>query len=67
MTVNYCEGCFSLTFNEFLDECKFCAYNPEGQCPCTHCIIKVMCDVQCDNFAVFRLDALNSLNDVKEN
>ncbi len=43
MTVKYCEGC---TYND--SPCS--DYNPDGNCPCTNCIVKTMCQGSCNDF-----------------
>jgi hypothetical protein len=53
--VNYCEGCLSYTGCYLIAySCLFDFYNDEGQCPCTLCIIKVMCEDVCDDFTHFK-------------
>lgn len=50
MIKNYCEGCYSYE-EEYQDEhCDAIAFNTEGKCPCTECLIKVMCKMGCDAF-----------------
>ena len=50
----HCDGCMSLVHNDILDICGFCNYNQNGECPCTLCVVKVMCDTSCDVFDVFK-------------
>ena len=48
----YCEGCLTLTNANII--CTFAHDNAEGQCPCTVCIIKMMCTEVCYKFVLFR-------------
>ena len=43
----YCEGC-TVYINEstMIQSCM--PYNKTGQCPCSTCIIKIMCKVPCE-------------------
>jgi len=36
----HCEGCYG--------KCSIPYANKNGKCPCSNCIIKVMCDITCD-------------------
>lgn len=49
---NYCKGCASLRLDSG-DYCDFMVHNTvaEGLCPCVNCIIKSMCQCECDEFA----------------
>lgn len=38
---NYCKGC--RTYQVSILFCPYSKDNAYGQCPCTNCIIKVMC------------------------
>lgn len=46
---NYCKGCrlYSLKYQ------IPCVDNNDGNCPCTKCIIKVMCRVACREYTLF--------------
>jgi hypothetical protein len=46
----YCDGC--LTFGGF--GCKHSKFNKTGQCPCTNCILKMVCDSPCIKFDLWR-------------
>jgi len=55
---SHCTGC--LTFidfisagSEFKRRCHYSTYNEEGQCPCSTCIIKMMCQNICVDFHTF--------------
>lgn len=46
-----CKGC--LTYST--SDAKHCSSdNSNGKCPCTTCVIKVMCNDACETFNVFR-------------
>ena len=60
MTMVYCKGCLT---NEYCDdygndmvECELIKYNGEGECPCTNCIVKPMCEQVCDDFFAFKIE-----------
>lgn len=56
---NYCIGCLSYTGCYITTyRCLFDHYNDKGQCPCSNCIIKCMCDVPCEDFSDFRLSTV---------
>lgn len=45
----YCEGCHTLIYDD-----KWCDYrdaNVNGICPCTQCIVKAMCELDCEDFS----------------
>jgi len=60
-----CEGCVSYltaensirihTFSTGIYAFRTCGYNGvnNGQCPCTQCIVKVMCNDMCDDYKTF--------------
>jgi hypothetical protein len=41
-----CYGCLTL----LKYSCKYYIYNINGKCPCTACIIKMICCDECDEF-----------------
>ncbi len=46
-----CKGCRTLISIEKLNhDCCYYTYNENGDCPCTLCVIKAMCDKACDNY-----------------
>lgn len=52
----YCKGC--ITNNQFSHEGPYCGimrFNYNGQCPCSVCVIKVMCEVPCEDFESFKV------------
>jgi hypothetical protein len=58
--MSYCEGCLSYTGCYLIAySCLFDFYNNEGQCPCSNCIVKCMCEVNCEDFNKFKVVSLN--------
>jgi len=57
MTNEHCKGCSSDSYygNGFVGSCKFNGYNDSGQCPCSRCIIKMMCNKTCEAFENFTI------------
>lgn len=55
MEPGHCYGCF--TFYYDLKLCEYTHYSNEhsekGSCPCVSCIVKSMCDTDCDDFHSF--------------
>jgi len=56
----HCEGCVSYLIAENRISTaayafRTCGYNGvnNGQCPCTQCIVKVMCNDMCDPYKTF--------------
>jgi len=47
-----CDGC--LTY--FDGGCAYTKYNGTGECPCTPCVIKIMCEKICDPFRDYMND-----------
>jgi hypothetical protein len=61
---NNCDGCSSDTYYDKAESggcCKFNAYNDFGKCPCTRCIIKMMCEDVCDDFDKFRIGIIEEI------
>lgn len=59
--MDYCDGCFSYVYSVSRGKilyCSFKEYNEEGQCPCTTCVVKVMCEHACNDYHVFRNNAV---------
>ena len=53
MTINYyCQGCVSSGL------CFTFSHNDEGQCPCSICIIKPICQISCNKYKLFELKVL---------
>ena len=54
-----CSGCdsFNTTYNDYLGDyiepCFHIPYNENGDCPCTNCLIKVMCGQECDTWVAW--------------
>lgn len=55
--LHHCNGCFTLTYfarvGRQATDCTYAVYNTFGQCPCTVCIVKCMCDKGCPDFDLF--------------
>jgi len=56
MTNDNCDGCCC-----YMPEgdphdvgCTHCSSNNRGECPCTTCIVKVMCTEPCEDYSYFR-------------
>lgn len=54
-----CDGCLTYVPDKG-SSCKFSGYNYDGKCPCTNCIIKMMCGEPCNDYANFRIEGLNN-------
>jgi hypothetical protein len=51
-----CEGC--LTYNQRIKKdftSRVCPFLDDHPCPCSNCIIKMMCRAECDLYVNFRL------------
>lgn len=58
---NYCDGCRSY-IPELTDQISCCShieFNQNSKCPCTECIVKVMCLDACQLFADFKIECGN--------
>ena len=55
-----CHGCYSYgPYNgDGFDLCSIMRLNNRGECPCTKCVVKMMCGNPCDSFHKFRDRAL---------
>lgn len=54
---DYCNGCLTLKYLTRIGpatNCVYTIYNEHGQCPCSICIVKCMCDQGCPVFDVFK-------------
>ncbi len=58
-TNEHCSGCVS-------NSCGSDQYNDKGQCPCTKCVVKMMCKKACYDFLLFRLATNAVLHKQKE-
>ena len=50
----HCKSC--LTYNEVTDKCGILLaseINSKGKCPCSHCLVKVMCNKGCSDYNNF--------------
>lgn len=52
LETNECEGCYSYSMNQHYDNdvCSFEQFNENGECPCTECLIKMMCSNGCEEY-----------------
>ena len=48
----YCKGCL-VPGVDGDGECFGDGHNENGECPCTNCLVKTMCDGQCDSYGEF--------------
>jgi len=48
-----CKGCLS---NRHDDPCGFSDDSDSGSCPCTTCLVKVMCNYVCDELSKYSLE-----------
>lgn len=56
--MEHCKGCLSYKIDVDGEEyhCHESQYNDVGQCPCSKCIVKMMCDVPCSDHFDFKID-----------
>ncbi len=48
--ISNCDGCFTLiNLNGYLS-CSYFFNNKDGSCPCTNCLVKVICEEACSNY-----------------
>lgn len=57
--LKHCFGCLKLTriYTSPTDEIRQCVYvmpNLNANCPCSYCIVKMMCEAHCTDFYTFR-------------
>jgi len=58
--LKHCFGCprlMDILYSHVIRKCIYTIPNSNGECPCSHCIIKVMCTVRCSDFYTFRQTA----------
>ena len=48
--MNYCEGCETYLNKKGYSDCSFHKDNQDGSCPCSQCIVKMMCQIPCDPY-----------------
>jgi len=56
ITNEICEGCLTSIVPEDEDHiypCNNMAYNIDGSCPCTICIVKMVCCEECDDYVIW--------------
>jgi hypothetical protein len=55
---NYCKGCYTYHYYDnntlFSNGCIHSQYN-EGLCPCTDCVVKMMCNSPCEKYVRYNL------------
>lgn len=61
---DYCKGCYSYYLRNYRHHCSYLRYNPNAECPCSICIIKVMCTTPCSDFLIFNRPYRDSLVNV---
>lgn len=61
---DYCKGCYSNVASMCDHYCSYTKYSPNAECPCSECIVKVMCNDPCDKFEEF-MDNLEVLGNLK--
>jgi hypothetical protein len=55
-----CYGCYTLgNHHEGIFPCPNMLFNLSGKCPCTNCLVKVMCNEECDNWYAWLEDRRN--------
>ena len=57
MTINHCIGCSAYIFDDSLSIISYCSfrkYNDNGTCPCSECVVKMMCNDPCSGFFLCR-------------
>lgn len=62
MNHNNCDGCFTYPPNIDPDDigCAHVPDNTNGECPCTRCIIKMMCEEPCHDYLAFRIESIDT-------
>ncbi len=60
---NHCEGCSH--YRAYRNKASCVDYNKDGSCPCTICIVKLMCNNTCDNWETW-YDSLCVVEDKDE-
>jgi hypothetical protein len=55
-----CKGCYTFLKDLTLPDpgCAHNHFNLNGECPCTECIIKVMCSESCSDYDAFSKSAM---------
>ncbi len=54
--INYCEGCRTYIYAGYTGAvCRGAKYNGTGKCPCTDCIVKMMCIQTCHVYKSFTI------------
>ena len=50
---DFCEGCKTLKIKCSCTPGDILFRNADGECPCTHCIVKMVCKVTCNDYKRF--------------
>ena len=45
---DHCKGC--KTYNEHTNKCVAFFPNLKGECPCSNCLVKMICNYGCNNY-----------------
>ncbi len=46
----FCEGCKIYSYESGDVRCEYIDHNKDASCPCTTCVVKVMCSEECIKF-----------------
>jgi hypothetical protein len=49
----HCKGC-TINAERSPDDCCVDKSNENGDCPCSDCIIKMICDIECNTFREYQ-------------
>ena len=50
MSDEKCKGCITDHYETGTHHCYWDYYNKDGTCPCSNCLVKMMCNEACDEF-----------------
>jgi len=50
ITMDCCKGCATYIGAGEYHDCAYAEYNKKGACPCSKCVVKVMCVEPCDEY-----------------
>jgi hypothetical protein len=65
MNIKLCQGCASFKREDLLN-CPILLSNNQDKCPCTHCLIKVMCKLCCIEMRDLWYCSINEERGVKQ-
>ncbi len=64
--MNYCKGCAThLAQNENHHDCPYYKDNQDSSCPCSNCLVKMMCGDPCDDYETW-IDSVQGGTGIKE-